>query len=61
MRPPGGCHRCLLGLFVCHRQKSEEKRLPGGIVVIALAVILAVVSYLLDSDVEKVVKRTYGS
>jgi len=42
-----------------HRQQSSGKETEtGGIVVIALAVILAVVSFLLDSDREKVVKRT---
>jgi len=50
----------LLGviLFVTGNNRLEKKLRLAGIVVIALAVILAVVSFLLDSDREKVVKRT---
>jgi len=50
----------LLGviLFVTGNNRLEKRLRTGGIVVIALAVILAVVSFLLDSDREKVVKRT---
>jgi len=52
----------LLGfiLFVTGNNRMEKRLRLAGIIVIALAVILAVASYLLDSDREKVVKRTYG-
>src|SRR6266446_5260937 len=50
----------LLGiiLFITGNNRLEKRLRLAGIIVIALAVILAVVSFLLDSDREKVVKRT---
>ena len=52
----------LLGiiLFVTGNNRLEKRLRLAGIAVIALAVILALVSYLLDSDREKVIKRTHG-
>jgi len=52
----------LLGviLFVTGNNRVEKRLRLGGIIIIALAVVLAVVSFFLDSDREKVVKRTYG-
>src|SRR4051794_35028905 len=52
----------LLGviLFVTGNNRLEKRLRLAGIVVIALAVVLAVVSFLLDSDRERVVKRTHG-
>jgi hypothetical protein len=50
----------LLGviLFVTGNNRLEKRLRLAGIIVVALAVILAVVSFLLDSDREKVIKRT---
>src|SRR5687767_12714217 len=52
----------LLGviLFVTGNNRLEKRLRLAGIIVIALAVILAVLSFFLDSDREKVVKRTHG-
>ena len=52
----------LLGviLFVTGNNRLEKRIRLAGIIAVALAVILALVSFLLDSDREKVVKRTYG-
>jgi hypothetical protein len=50
----------LLGiiLFITGNNRLEKRLRLAGIIVVALAVILAVVSYFLDSDREKVIKRT---
>ena len=50
----------LLGiiLFVTGNNRLEKRLRLAGIIVIALAVVLALVSFLLDSDREKVIKRT---
>jgi len=52
----------LLGviLFVTGNNRVEKRLRLAGIIAVALAVLLAVVSFLLDSDREKVVKRTYA-
>ena len=52
----------LLGviLFVTGNNRLEKRLRLAGIIVIALAVILAVVSFFLDSPREKVIKRTHG-
>src|SRR3954469_15851987 len=52
----------LLGviLFITGNNRAEKRLRLAGIVVIALAIVLAGVSYLLDSPREKVVKRTYA-
>jgi hypothetical protein len=50
----------LLGfiLFVTGNNRLDKRMRLAGIIVIALAVLLAVVSFVLDSDREKVIKRT---
>src|SRR3954463_10655610 len=52
----------LLGviLFITGNNRAEKRLRLAGIIVIALAVVLAMVSYLLDSPREKVIKRTYA-
>ncbi len=52
----------LLGiiLFVTGNNRVDKRMRLAGIIVVALAILLAVVSFLLDSDREKVLKRTYG-
>jgi len=52
----------LLGiiLFITGNNRLEKRLRIAGIIVIAFAVILALVSYFLDSDREKVVKRTHA-
>ena len=52
----------LLGaiLFITGNNRVEKRLRLAGILVIALAVILAVVSYFLESPREKVIKRTYA-
>src|SRR5689334_4234537 len=47
-------------LFITGNNRVEKRLRLAGIIVVALAIILAVVSYLLDSPREKVVKRTYA-
>src|SRR2546426_2283439 len=50
----------LLGiiLFVTGNNRLEKRLRLAGIVIVALAVILALVSFFLDSDREKVIKRS---
>jgi hypothetical protein len=50
----------LLGviLFVTGNNRLEKRIRLAGIIVVALAVILALLSFFLDSDREKVIKRT---
>ena len=52
----------LLGviLLVTGNNRVDKRLRLAGIIVIALAVVLAVVSFLLDSPREKVIKRSYG-
>ncbi|HEV8377584.1 MAG TPA: hypothetical protein VGP99_01950 [Tepidisphaeraceae bacterium] len=50
----------LLGiiLFVTGNNRLEKRLRLAGILIVALAIILALVSFFLDSDREKVIKRT---
>jgi hypothetical protein len=50
----------LLGLilFITGNNRLEKKLRLSGVIVMALAILLAVVSFVLDSEREKVIKRT---
>lgn len=52
----------LLGiiLFVTGNNRVERRLRLAGMIVVALAIVLALVSFLLDSDREKVIKRNYA-
>ena len=52
----------LLGviLFITGNNRVDKKLRLAGVIVMALAIILAMVSFFLDSPREKVIKRTYA-
>jgi hypothetical protein len=47
-----------VALFVTGNNRQEKPLLRSGVVLVLLGVILAMVSYLVDTDLEKAVKRT---
>jgi hypothetical protein len=55
---PAGIALLGLILFITGNNRLEKKLRTAGIIVIILGIALAVVSFLLDSEREKVVKRT---
>src|SRR5258705_8159002 len=57
---PAGIAMLGLILFVTGNNRLEKKLKWAGIAAIAFAICLAVLSFLLDSDREKVIKRTRG-